>query len=105
MNSETFRALRHRDFRLFFSGSLISNIGTWMQSVAQGWLVLQLTGSAGWLGTVNFLATLPALLLAPLAGVVADRADRRRLMIVLQTVMMLCAAALGTLTLTGRVTI
>lgn len=101
--SATFRALRHREFRLFFTGAFVSNIGTWMQGVAQGWLVLQLGGSAGWLGTIGFLSTLPALLFMPLAGVVADRADRRRLMIVLQTVMMLCAACLGALVLLGRV--
>lgn len=105
MNAQTFRALRHRDFTLYFFGAMLSNIGTWMQSVAQGWLVLKLTDSAAWLGTVGFLSMAPSLVLSPLSGVAADRLDRRRLMLASQTVQMLCAAGIGVLVLTRQIEI
>ena len=71
--SETFRALRHRNYQLFFSGQLISLIGTWMDQVAESWLVYRLTGSALLLGTVAFASQIPVFLLAPIGGALADR--------------------------------
>jgi len=100
---QTFAALANRNYRLFFSGQAISLIGTWMQTVAQSWLVLQLTGSATALGLVVALQTLPVLLLGPYGGVVADRADKRKLMMALQAMMSLLALSLGLLTVTGAV--
>lgn len=79
-----FRALSHRNFRLFWAGALLSNAGTWMQTVAQGWLVLQLTDSPFWLGFDGFMATLPGLLLTLVGGVFADSVDRKRLLIITQ---------------------
>lgn len=79
-----FRALSHRNFRLFLSGAFLSNTGTWMQSVAQGWLVLQLTNSGAWLGFDNFMATAPGVLLTLVGGVIADKVDRKRLLIYTQ---------------------
>lgn len=77
----TFEALRYHDYRYFFIGALLSNAGTWMQNVAQGWLITELTGSAFWVGALFFLSGLPVLLLALPAGVLADRVDRRRLLL------------------------
>lgn len=102
-SERTFAALSGRNYRLWFGGQSISLIGTWMQSVGQSWLVYELTGSAAVLGTVVAIQTLPTLLLGPYAGVWADRLDRRRLMIGLQTLMGLQALALAVLTLTGAV--
>ena len=98
-----FRALRHRNFRLFFVGQLISLIGTWMQSVAQAWLVLKLTNSSLMLGVVSFAGFMPILLVALFAGVVVDHVDRRRLIIGAQTLLMLSAFVLGFLTWAGAV--
>ena len=70
--SGMFRALSHRDFRLFWTGAFLSNVGTWMQAVAQGWLVLQLTNSPFWLGLDAFMATAPAFIFTLLGGVFAD---------------------------------
>jgi MFS family permease len=98
-----FRALSHRNFRLFWTGALLSNTGTWMQAVAQGWLVLQLTNSAFWLGLDAFMATAPGFFLTLLGGVFADLVDRRRLLIYTQVVAGLAALALATLVLTGAV--
>jgi MFS family permease len=93
------RALRNYDFRLFWSGNFLSNIGTWMQNVAQSWLVLTLTAnSAFWLGVVGFAGSIPFLLFTLFGGVVADRVDKRRLLIVTQSVMMVLAFILATLT-------
>src|SRR6267378_1141475 len=78
--SEMFRALSHRNYRLFWTGAFLSNIGTWMQAVAQGWLVLQLTNSAFWLGLDAFMATAPGFFLTLLGGVFADLVDRHRLL-------------------------
>src|SRR5271170_6745070 len=76
-----FRALRHRNFRLFFGGQLTSLIGTWMQTVAQSWLVLKLTNAALMLGLVSFATYLPILVVTLFAGVIIDHVDRRRLII------------------------
>ncbi|HYG10723.1 MAG TPA: MFS transporter [Pyrinomonadaceae bacterium] len=102
-SSEMFRALRHRNFRLFWAGAFLSNIGTWMQTVAQGWLVLQLTDSAFWLGVDGFAATSPGLVLTLLGGVFADRIDRKRLIIYTQAGAGLTALALALLIATGTV--
>ncbi|MBI1955367.1 MAG: MFS transporter, partial [Acidobacteria bacterium] len=77
----TFQAFRYRDFRLLWSGAFTSTTGTWMQQVAQSWLVLDITGSAFYLGLVSFLADLPILLFSLVGGVVADRVDRRKLLL------------------------
>ena len=97
------RALQYRNFQLFFSGQLISLIGTWMQNVAQAWLVYRLTGSSMLLGGVGFCGQIPVFLLAPLGGIVADRYKRRKVVIATQTAAMLLALALAALTLTGTV--
>jgi len=99
----TLRAFRHRDYRLFFGGQLVSLVGTWMQTVAQSWLVYRLTGSAVLLGVVGFASQIPAFLFAPVGGVFADRRDRRRTLIVTQTLSMLLALGLATLTLGGAI--
>ncbi len=97
------RALRHRNFQLFFSGQLISLIGTWMQNVAQSWLVYRLTGSALLLGSVGFAGQIPVFLFAPLGGIVADRTNRHRVVIATQAASMLLAFILAVLTLSHRV--
>lgn len=98
-----FRALTHRNFRLFWAGAFLSNIGTWMQTVAQGWLVLKLTNSAFWLGVDGFAATSPGLVLTLLGGVYADRIDRKRLLIFTQAGAGLTALVLAVLIFTGVV--
>ena len=98
---EMFRALTHRNFRLFWTGAFLSNVGTWMQSVAQAWLVYQLTDSPFWLGFDAFLATAPGLVLTLLGGVFADLVDRKRLLIYTQVGAGLTALALATLQATG----
>ena len=98
-----FRALRHRNFRLFFGGQLISLIGTWMQQVAQSWLIFRLTNSSLLLGMVSFASQIPVFLVSPIGGHAADRLDRRRIMIATQTASMILAFALAALTLSGRV--
>lgn len=100
-----FRAVKHADFRRFLTGQGISLVGTWMQSIAQGWLVLELTRSAFAVGLTATLSTLPILLFTLYGGVVADRVDKRKFIMLLQCVMMLEAAALAVLTLTGLVTV
>jgi MFS family permease len=97
------RAFRHRNYRLFFGGQLVSVCGTWMRVVAQSWLVYRLTGSAVLLGLVGFCSQIPVLLLSPIAGVVADRYDRRRTIVGTQIASMLLAFALAALTLSGQV--
>ena len=99
----TFRSLSNRNYRLFIIGQVISLSGTWMQSVAQAWLVLRLTGSGTALGLVIALQFLPVLLFGPFGGVVADRFPKRRLLLVTQTVAMTQALVLGTLVITGAV--
>ncbi|MCL4807706.1 MAG: MFS transporter [Thermoanaerobaculia bacterium] len=100
-----FSPLRHRDFRLLWSGSLVSSVGTWMQRVAQGWLVLTLTGSPFWLGVDAFLGEAPFLAFSLFGGVLADRAERRRILVASQLVQMGCALALAGLIVTERVTL
>ena len=95
----TFQAFRYRDFRLMWTGSFTSTTGTWMQQVAESWLVLDLTGSAFYLGLVSFLGNLPILLFSLIGGVVADRVDRRKLLIASQIVQMSCAFILTGLVL------
>ena len=97
------RALRSRNYRLFVAGQSVSLIGTWMQQVAMSWLVYRLTGSAMLLGVVGFTSQIPTLFIAPLAGVLADRWDRRRLLIATQTLAMVQAAFLAFVVLTGLV--
>ncbi|MBK6493840.1 MAG: MFS transporter [Gemmatimonadetes bacterium] len=100
-----FRAVRHPDFRRFLTGQGISLVGTWMQSIAQGWLVLELTRSAFAVGLTSTLATLPILFFTLYGGVVADRVDKRRFIMALQAVMLVEAAVLAALTLTNQVTV
>src|SRR4030095_14986967 len=97
------RALNSRNYRLFFAGQLTSLVGTWMQTVAQSWLVYRLTGSATLLGLVGFASQFPIFLLSPVAGAVADTYPRRRTMILVQIGMMLLAFPLAFLTLTNRI--
>jgi MFS family permease len=99
------RALRHRNFQLFFGGQLISLVGTWMQTVAQSWLVYKLTGSGLLLGSVGFASQIPVFLFAPLGGITADRSNRHRVVIATQTSSMMLAFVLAALTLTHRVTV
>jgi MFS family permease len=95
----TFSSLSNRNYRKYFIGQSISLVGTWMQTTAQAWLVLTITHSATDLGIVAGLQTLPMLVLGPYGGVIADRINKRRLMIVLQSLMMVQALVLGVLTL------
>jgi MFS family permease len=101
--SDTFRSLQTRNFRLFFAGQLVYNTGTWMQTVAVGWLVLQLTRSGVAVGVVTALQFLPSLLFGIYGGVVADRFDKRRTLLGTQTGMAICAAILAAVTLAGSV--
>jgi MFS family permease len=98
-----FRALRHRNYRLFFCGQIISLIGTWMQSIAQAWLVYRLTKSSLLLGLVGFSGQIPVFLIAPLGGLFADRHSRRHIVIATQTASMSLAFILAALTLLGHV--
>ncbi len=101
----TFAALSVPNYRRYYAGQSISMIGTWMQMTAQAWLVLSLTHSSTWLGVVVALQTLPVLFLGPYGGVIADRVDKRKLMIALQSAMGVQALALGLLTVAGVVTV
>lgn len=98
-----FRALRHPNFRLYWSGQLVSLAGTWMQSVAQGWLMHRLTASAFMLGLLSFAQFIPVLPLALWAGVVADRVDKRRLLLLTQSLMLLQATLMALAVSTGVV--
>ena len=100
-----FRALSHRNYRVFWIGAFLSNVGTWMQAVAQGWLVLQLTNSSLWLGIDGFMATAPGFFLTLAGGVFADLVDRRRLLLYTQVVAGLAAIGLATLVWTNHVTV
>jgi MFS family permease len=97
------RALRHRNFQLFFSGQLISLTGTWMQTVAQSWLVYRLTGSSLLLGSVGFASQIPVFLVAPIGGMVADRVNRHKVVISTQIASMFLAFILAALTLSHTV--
>ncbi|MEJ7618922.1 MAG: MFS transporter [Pyrinomonadaceae bacterium] len=101
--SGMFRALSHRNYRLFWAGAALSNTGTWMQTVAQGWLVLELTDSPFLLGVDNFMATAPGLVLTLLGGVFADTVDRKKLLVYTQIGAGLSALVLGTLIAAGLV--
>ena len=99
------RALRYRNYRLFFGGQIVSLLGTWITTTATSWLVYRLTHSAVLLGLVGFAGQFPAFLLGPFAGILVDRWDRRKLLVGTQTVSMLQSLLLAALTLSGRVTI
>jgi MFS family permease len=103
--SHAWRALRHRNFRLFFSGQSISLIGTWMTRIATSWLVYRLTGSALLLGLVGFMGQIPTFLLAPFAGVWVDRLDRRNVLLWTQALAAVQSLLLAALTLSKRITI
>jgi MFS family permease len=98
-----FQVFRHRNYRLFFSGQLVSLMGTWMQSVAQGWLVYSLTHSPFLLGLTSFCAQVTVFFMAPFGGVIADRVDRRRMLMLTQSLSMAQAVLLAVLTLTHMV--
>ncbi len=98
-----FRALKNKNFRLFFSGQIVSMLGTWIQNIALGWLVYGLTDSAVWLGVVGFAGQIPALFLTPFAGVFADRLNRRKVLIVTQIIPMFLAFAMAALVLTDTI--
>src|ERR1700684_3409404 len=95
------RALRSRNYRLFFTGQNVSLIGTWMTRIATSWLVYRLTGSALLLGVVGFASAIPAFLLGPIAGVLVDRWDRHRALIATQALSMIQSLGLAALALTG----
>jgi MFS family permease len=103
--SHAWRALRHRNFRLFFGGQSISLIGTWMTRIATAWLVFRLTGSALLLGTVGFAGQIPTFFIAPFAGVWVDRLDRRQVLVWTQVLSMVQSLLLAALTFSGRITI
>ncbi|HEX2908891.1 MAG TPA: MFS transporter, partial [Phototrophicaceae bacterium] len=103
LQTNTLAALRYPNFRLYFVGQLISLSGSWMQIIAQGWLVFQLTQSELWLGLVSCAAGIPALVLSPFAGVLVDRFPRRRILLFTQTAQMALALTLSVLTFTGLV--
>jgi len=102
---EVGRALRHQNFRIYFFSMLVSFTGTWMQNVAQSWLVYRLTGSAWWLGMIGFAGQIPVFLLALVGGVLADRYRRYRLILLTQTLALIQALLLAALTLSGHVTV
>src|SRR6476469_2165360 len=99
------RALQHRNYRLFFAGQSLSLVGTWITRVATSWLVYRLTGSELLLGVVGFCGQVPTMLLAPFAGVLVDRWDRHRLLVVTQVLSMLQSLGLAILTLDRLVTV
>jgi MFS family permease len=101
--ANTFRALKHRNFKLFFSGQIISLTGTWMQSVAQSWLVYRITGSVALLGLIGFAGQFPVFLLTAFGGAVADKYNRRKILVATQTASMTLAFILAFLTLSGYV--
>jgi MFS family permease len=103
--SHAWRALRHRNFRLFFGGQTISLVGTWMTRIATSWLVYRLTGSSLLLGTISFAGQIPTFLLAPLAGVLVDRSNRRHVLIWTQTLAMVQSLLLALLALSHRINI
>lgn len=100
-----FEAFRSRNFALLWTGSFVANVGIWMQSVAMGWLIYNLTNSASWLGRIGFASAAPTLLLGLLGGAIIEHADRRRLLCACSLVFTLCGVALATLTVSGVVQI
>ena len=101
--ASTFHAMRHRNFRLWIFGQLVSLVGTWMQTIALNWLVYELTGSAAYLGLVNFVGAIPLVSFTLYAGTIADRFDKRRIIFWCQVAMMLLALIMGLLCWTGVV--
>ncbi len=99
------RALQYRNYRLYFGGQGISLIGTWMQRIAMSWLVYRLTDSAFMLGLIGFAGSIPSFIFGPLAGVLADRYNRRRMLVITQSLALLQAFILALLVLTGKSTI
>src|ERR671928_1016749 len=99
------RALQHRNFRLFFGGQSVSLVGTWITRIATSWLVYRLTGSELLLGVVGFCGQIPTLLLSPFAGVLVDRWDRHRILVVTQVLSMLQSLALALLTFAGVISV
>src|SRR5439155_19400103 len=99
----SFDSLRYRNYRLMWTGAILSNVGTWMQSIALAWFVFELTHSAFWVSFVTFINFLPTVL-APIGGVYTDRLDRRKILLVTQTVMMVDAAVLAVLAATAHAT-
>lgn len=99
------RALQHRNFRLFVAGQSISLVGTWITRIATGWLVYRLTGSEWLLGITSFAGQIPTLVVAPVAGVLVDRMDRRRMLVITQVASLLQSGALAVLTLAGVITV
>jgi MFS family permease len=99
------RALRYRNFRLFFGGQIVSLVGTWMTTTATSWLVYRLTGSAFLLGIVGFAGQLPAFLIGPFAGLYVDRWNRHRLLVLPPALSLLQSYALAALTLSSHITI
>jgi len=97
------RVMRHRNFSLFWFGFLVSNAGAWIQSVAQGWLVYEISDSAAWLGAIGLVRAFPLILLSFIGGTVADRFPKRRILYITQTVMLATSLALGALTYLGLV--
>ena len=102
---QTFRSLQHRNFQLYFAGQLISVAGTWMQIVAQAWLVYELSHSELMLGLVGFAAAIPSLLISPWGGVVVDRVNKRNLLVITQASSMVLAFILAALTFAGTSTV
>lgn len=100
-----FRALNYRNFRIFFAGQTVSLVGTWMQQVAMSWLVYRLTNSAFILGVVGFASQIPTFILSPVAGVLTDRWDKRRMLILTQTLSMIQAFVLATLVFKGAIAV
>src|ERR671928_1394013 len=98
------RALQHRNFRLFLGGQSVSLVGTWVTRIATSWLVYRLTGSELLLGLTGFAGQIPLLLLAPFAGVLADRWNRHRILVITQVLSALQSLVLGGLALSGRIT-
>lgn len=101
--SHTFRSLKHRNYQYFTSGQIISLCGTWMQTVAESWLVYRLTGSAVLLGLVGFSSQIPVFLIAPFGGAIADRSNRRRILMITQSSAMVLAFIYAALTLSGAI--
>src|SRR6185369_2285687 len=98
-----FRALSQRNYQYFFIGQLLSLIGTWMQTVAEAWLVYRLTGSTVLLGLISFCSQVPVFLLAPIGGAVADKYNRQRILQITQTIAMILASILTILILTDKI--
>src|ERR1700688_3604266 len=98
-----FRSLKHRNFRLFLSGQIVSLVGTWMQTIAEAWLIYRLTGSSVLLGLLGFVSQIPIFLLSPIGGLAADRWPRQRVVISTQVASMTLGFTLAALTLTGRI--